>query len=454
MRTRFSKKAQKAIWIIIAILVIFSFMLTITWPLWASNQSIVYLISINDTIEPGLAKFVERGYIEAEKAKADWVILEIDTPGGRIDAAMDIRDQIMSSRIPTAAFVTHRALSAGALISLACEKIIMDPASIIGAAEPRFLLSGAEKVTDEKLLSAWREEMAETARVNGRDPELAKAMVDTDIEISGIIEKGKLLTLGANKAEELGIADKVFKSREDVLQYLGIADAQLVNFEITPAEKLARWLTSPYVAPLLLAVGLAGLILELFTVGFGFAGIVGIISLALFFTGSLVAGLAGWEVILLFAVGLILLMVEILVVPGFGVPGIAGLGAMGLSVFLASGSPQQALISLAIALIGAIILAVVGFKFMGSGKHWSKLILFTRQENKEGYQVSSVEQEDYHDRVGVTITNLRPSGAVLIDGERLDVVTEGEFIPRGVSVKVVKIEGNRYVVRRIDEKHK
>ncbi len=451
-----NRKAFKMIWIVVTVLIIISFMFTILMPLWAAeNEPVVYVVKVENTIEPGLVKFLERAYAEAEKERAKWVILEIDTLGGRIDSAMEIRDQIMASRIPTAAHVTHRAISAGALITLACPKVIMDPASIIGAAEPRLLsLSGEAQPADEKTVSAWREEMAATARVHGRNPQIAAAMVDADIEIPGVIEKGKLLTLGATQAKELGIADSIGSSSADVLQFLGVAGAQVVNFEISGAEKVARWVNQPYVGTILLTIGLAGLVLELFTLGWGIAGTVGIISLALFFGSSMVAGLAGWETIILFTIGLILLLVEILVIPGFGFAGIGGLAAMGISVFMASENPQQALLSMAVALMGTLVLVIIGMKLMGTRNLWSRLILQTRQEKQTGYQAPSQQLENYLGQEGRALTQLRPAGAMEIDGKRIDVVTEGDFIPRGSRVQVIKVEGTRVVVRPVEESDK
>ncbi|NLK51351.1 MAG: nodulation protein NfeD [Syntrophomonadaceae bacterium] len=416
-------------------------------PLPASSTSLVYVVPVKETIEPGLVKFIERAYREAEKDGASWVVLMIDTPGGRVDAAMQIREQIRSARVPTAAYVTHQALSAGALITLACPRVMMNPGGIIGAAQPVVLLPGGQQPADEKLVSAWKEEMAATARINGRDPQIAAAMVDPDIEIPGIVEKGKLLTLSADRAWELGMIDQVAHSWDEVLQQLGVAGAQVVDFNLSPAEKLARWLTHPVVAPILLTIGIAGLIIELFTMGWGIAGTIGVISLALFFIGSMVAGLTGWETILLFAVGLVLLIIEILVIPGFGIAGIAGLVAMVISIFLASETPQQALITMSVALVGTVVLLILGFRFMGRRDLWSRLILRTRQENVEGYQAPSAQLEEYIGKVGVTLTHLRPAGTIEIENERVDVVTEGEYVPQGVAVKVVKIEGLRVVVR-------
>lgn len=448
-----NRKAHRIVWMVVAFLVIVSFMFAILMPLWAAaDEPVVYVVKVEDTIEPGLVKFLDRAYAEAEKERAQWVILEINTLGGRIDSAMEIRDRIMAARIPTAALVTHRAISAGALITLACPKVIMDPASTIGAAEPRlFSLGGETQPADEKTVSAWREEMAETARVHGRDPQLAAAMVDADIEIPGVIEKGKLLTLGAAQAKELGVADFIGRSPDEVLQFLGVPGAKTVDFEISKAEKLARWANQPLVGIVLLTIGLAGLVLELFTLGWGIAGTVGIISLALFFGSSLVAGLAGWEAIILFIVGLLLLLLEILVIPGFGFAGIGGLAAMAISVFLASESPQQALLSIAVALIGTLVLVIVGMRLMGSRNLWSRLILQTRQEKQTGYQAPSLQLENFLGQEGRAVTQLRPAGTIEIDGQRVDVVTEGEFISRGSWVQVIKVEGTRVVVRPVED---
>lgn len=415
-------------------------------PASAKPGDLVYVVPIEGTIDPALASFVERIYDEAEEKKAVRVILEINTYGGYIDAAIRINERIMTSPVPTSSFVTKKAISAGALITLSGEKIFMAQGTTIGAAEPRV----GDKKADEKVVSMWTQKLRATAETYGRDGEIAAAMADEDIEISGLKAKGKLLTLTQKQALELDMADYAAGNREEVLAKSGLSGAQVVVAETSTAERLARWAVSPYVSPILLTIGIAGIILELFTVGFGIAGTLGIAAMALYFGGHIIAGLSGLESVLLFVGGVILMLVEAFIIPGFGVTGIAGLGALILSVILVSASVEQAIISLIIAIFGTVILLIISFKFLKTRSMWNRLILGVRQDNSEGYVASEEKRSYLLGSEGVTISPLRPAGSADINGTRLDVVSEGGFIPSGIKVRIVKVEGARVVVKPID----
>lgn len=411
---------------------------------FAQQKGPVYIIPIDGTIDPTLASFVEKTYDEAEQAGATRVVLEIDTYGGYIDAAIRIKERVMSSSVPTTSFVTKKAISAGALITLSGEKIFMAPGTTIGAAEPRI---GEEKA-DEKVVSMWSQELRAAAETHGRDGDIAAAMADADIEIKDLKAKGKLLTLTQKQALELKFADYSAKDREEVLSISGLSGAQVVKVETSTAEKLARWVTSPYVSPILLTLGIAGIILEIFTVGFGVAGTIGLISMGLFFGGNIIAGFSGWESVLLFIVGIILMLVEAFLVPGFGFAGITGLGALVLSIIIASASIEQAIISLIIAIFGTVVLVAISFRFMKTRSLWNKLILGVRQQNSEGYIAPEAKLSELLGAEGVTLTPLRPAGSAEINGMRIDVVSEGGFVPPETKIKVVKVEGTRVVVRQ------
>ncbi|NPV26854.1 MAG: nodulation protein NfeD [Firmicutes bacterium] len=445
------KKSQKALLYVVIALVIISFLLTMVLPLWSRPGGLVYVIPVNDEINPGIARFIARGYQQAIQNKANWVILELNTPGGRIDSALKIRDIILESPVPTVVYVTpHRALSAGALITLAGKKVAMTPGTTIGAAEPIILTAGGYQRADEKIISAWTAEMVETARTNGRNPQIAAAMADPNVEIPGLVEKGKLLTLGAEQAQSLGIADWLVSDRVTLLRQLEASEFETVTLQPSVAETLAGWVTGPVVGPLLLTVGLAGLVLEFFTLGWGVAGTIGLLSLGLYFGGHLLAGLAGWESVILFIGGVILLLLEILVIPGVGITGLAGVVAIVASIFLAAGSATEALFSLGVALVGTLVVLIVGWCVMKKRNLWSRLILGTRQENAAGYVAPRRELSQYLGKTGVTLSILRPAGVAEIEGVRLDVVTEGGFIPPKTSVRVVQVEGTRVVVRPVE----
>ncbi|NMA14174.1 MAG: hypothetical protein GX930_02930 [Clostridia bacterium] len=276
-------------------------------------------------------------------------------------------------------------------------------------------------------------------------------MADADIEIPGLVEKGKLLTLSQKQALEWEIADDTAANRENVLTKLGLGSARIITADPTAAESVSRWVTNPYIAPALLAIGIAGIVLEVFTVGWGVAGTVGLLSIALYFGGHMIAGLTGWESVLLFLIGIILLLVEAFLIPGFGFAGIGGIIAVAGSIILASPSIEQAAISLIIAIILSVVLLAVSFKFVKTRKVWSRLVLGVKQEKGLGYVAPERELEGLLGKQGVAVTPLRPSGTAKIEGDPIDVVTEGGFIPREAQVKVVKVEGTRIVVREIKD---
>lgn len=415
-------------------------------PVIADVPHKVMVVPIEKTVEKGLSSFVLRAFTEAEKENVDYIILEIDTPGGRIDAAKEIKDIIMSSDIPTVALVKSQALSAGSYIALCCDKIAMQPGSTLGDAEPRV---GSERA-DEKILSAWKEELGAVAEAHDRNPEIAKAFADRDMEIEGVIAKGKLLTLTPKDAIKLGMADYQVNNREELLNLLGMEKAQILSADPTVAEKISRFVTNPFVAPVLLTIGIAGLIIEVLTVGFGLFGVVGFLSLILFFGGHLIAGFSGWEAILLFVLGLIFMVIEAFI-PGFGIFGIGGLLAFITSIILVSPSFEAALISLTIAIIGTIILVILSMKVLTTRNFWKKIVLGNKLVTEEGYVASRPDLSEFINQEGIALTILRPAGTIeLKGGHRLDVVTVGEYIERDSKVKIIKVEGNRVIVKKID----
>ncbi|NLL18338.1 MAG: nodulation protein NfeD [Clostridia bacterium] len=416
-----------------------------------SNGEVVYVVPIEGTIEKGLTEMLKNAFSEAEQAGANLIVLEIDTPGGFVDAAQNIERLIQQQEIPVTAYVTGGALSAGALIAFSADELYMAPGTTIGAAEPRI---GTEKA-DEKTVSAWSARLAaqaaRAAEQNGRDPdmaaELARAMVESDLVIPGITESGKLLTLTDKQAYEYGLSEGTAESLAALLSQKGITNYLVEKYEASLAERIARWATSPLVMPVLLTIGIAGLVIEIFTMGFGVPGMIGVAALALYFGGSIITGLSGWEAVLIFLLGLILLAVEVLVLPGFGVAGVIGIASLVISVVLAAPSLDQAVVSLVIALIGTIVLLLLSIKFLPTRRVWQKLVLGVKQKTDSGYVAPETNLTRLLDAEGVSITILRPAGTAEINGERVDVVAEGSFIPNNTPIKVVKVEGTRVVVR-------
>jgi membrane-bound serine protease (ClpP class) len=421
-------------------------------------RPVVYVAPVEGLIDLGLAPFVRRVLEEATAAGAQAVVLDINTFGGRVDAAVLIRDDLLRAKVRTVAFVNKRAISAGALISLAAERIVMADGGTIGAATPVELgAPGAPaQPVAEKTVSYMRKEFRATAESRKRPPLLAEAMVDADVEIPGVVAKGKLLTLTTHEALKHGLADASADHLDAVLASLDLADAEVRRATQTWAETLVRFLTHPVVSSLLMTIGILGIIVEIRTPGFGVPGSLGVASLALFFWGHWLVQLAGWEELLLFGAGLILLAIEVFVTPGFGVTGVLGLaaliGGLGLSLVGAGATwvvVVTALGQVAASLLLAIAVSLALLRFLPRLPFGRRLVLETELAAGAGFASAPEADRAWLGKRGTAASTLRPAGIADIDGERVDVVSDGEFIDAGEQLTVVRVDGNRIVVRRL-----
>lgn len=422
-----------------------------------TEQKIVYVAPIEGIIDLGLAPFVQRVLDDATRNGAAAVVLEINTFGGRVDGAVLIRDALLNAQVSTVAFVNKRAISAGALISLAAEKIVMADGSTIGAATPVQMGQPGSPVqpVEEKTVSYVRKEFRATAESRRRPPLIAEAMVDADVAIPGLIEKGKLLTLTTAEALKYKVADFRAQTMDDVLKQLGLAGAEIRPAIPNWAENLVRWLTHPVVSSLLISMGILGIILELRTPGFGLPGLFGIASLALFFWGHWLVQLAGWEELLLIGGGLLLLALEFFVIPGFGIAGVVGILALlgGLSLSLVGVGASwtfilEAAVRVIFSLLLALALSLLMLKIFPRLPFGRRLILETGLAAGEGYISMDESEQRWLGKTGTTHSPLRPAGIASIEGERLDVVSDGEFIEPDAAIVVVRVDGGRIVVRR------
>ena len=420
---------------------------------------IVYVVPVEGIIDLGLAPFIQRVLDDAEREGAAAVILDINTFGGRVDAAVLIRDALLKSKVRSIAFVNKRAISAGALISLAAATLVMGEGATIGAAMPVQAGQPGEgaKPVQEKTVSYMRKEFRATAESRKRPPLLAEAMVDADVRISGVIEKGKLLTLTTEEAIKHKLADFRANTLEALIERSGLSGAEVRRTTPNWAENLVRFLTNPIVSSLLITIGMLGIIVELRTPGFGIPGALGISSLGLFFWGHWLVQLAGWEEILLVAAGIILMAVEVFLIPGFGIVGVLGiaaaLGGLALSLVGVQASYETILTAamrVVFALLTAIIASLVLMRFLPATRAGRRLILETGMPAEQGY---SSEPESDHRLLGKTgraSAPLRPAGIADFDGERVDVVSTGELIDAGREIQVVRVDGNRIVVRELN----
>jgi membrane-bound serine protease (ClpP class) len=421
-------------------------------PIEAPAGSKAVVVAIDRTVELGLAAFVRRAIETNEDAAV--IILEVNTLGGRVDAAIQIRDAILEAKPRTVAFIHPRAISAGALISLACDNVLMSEGATIGAATPVQAGGGQAEAVGEKMVSYMRAEMRATAEANGRRGDIAEAMVDREVVIDGIVEQGKLLTLDTDQAIKLGMADGQFGDLDAVLEALTLKSPVLVDTELNWGEEIARWLTEPTVSGLLLSIGMLGLMIAFYTRSVGAFTVAGFISLALFFGGHAVVHLVGWEEALLFLVGVILVVIEIFFIPGFGVPGVLGLicvisalvlslVGMPIDVSFETGILADAMTRVLLSLLGAFVLALIAMRMLSRTEFGRALVLQTA----EAGWLSAPPASDLVGQTGEALTDLRPAGKVIIEGTRYEASSEREFIAAGTRVRVIGKEGPALVVR-------
>lgn len=412
----------------------------------AAGSGPVYVIPVVNEIETGLSISLQRAFEQAQSDGAQAIILDIDTLGGRIDAALEIGERVRSAEMPVIAYIRGEAISAGAYIALNAKHIAMSPGSTIGAAEAR---TASGEPVDPKVTALWRSEMVAAAEVTGRDTKIAAGMVDRNLEIPGLKQKGELISLSAKEAVDQKIADGTFKTLEEVMAHYGYQGAVVNQYEPSVSEMIARFATKPGVIPILLIIGLLGLTFELMIPGHVFPGLIGAASLGLYFFGHMVAGFAGWESVILFLAGLILMIAEIFVT-GFGIIGGLGVLALGTGVVMAAYDTTYGLKAMLFAIIIAVIGGFVIFKYFGHLGMWNNLVLNDRQEKSAGY-VPTRNYRHMMYQIGRTVTPLRPSGTAVFHGQRYDVVSEGAFLPVDTEVQIVLIEGTRIVVRQKDK---
>jgi membrane-bound serine protease (ClpP class) len=312
---------------------------------------------------------------------------------------------------------------------------------------------GAQPVS-EKTVSYVRKEFRATAEARKRPALVAEAMVDPDVAIRGVIEKGKLLTLTTDEALKHKVAEHRAESLEAALERLGIRDAQLVRAAPNWAENVVRFLTHPVLSSLLVTIGMLGIIIELRTPGFGIAGAIGVGSLAAFFWGHWLVQLAGWGELLVALAGVALLLLEFFVIPGFGFAGILGivalLAALVMSVVGSGATPEFLMFAagrIVLALLSALLASFLLLRFMPRTPFGRRLIL--QGDLGTGHASGSAPESDLRwlGKRGRTTSPLRPAGFADIEGERVDVVSEGALIEPGTPVEVVRVDGNRIVVR-------
>jgi len=429
----------------------------------------IYKIPIQGTIDLGLPPFIERTIKEAESNGATAIIFEINTFGGRVDAATQIKDAILGSDILTVAFINRRAISAGALISLSCEKIFMTGGGLIGAATA---VDMSGKKGSEKVISFMREEMASTAEKRGRSKVIARGMVDEELSFTHILldgdslevediegrKEGKLISLTTEQAIKYNVSDGKAEDINSLLDSLDMSGYNIIDKNENWSEVVVRFLTNPVVSSLLTTFGFLGILFELQSPGWGIPGIVGLTCLILSLSTSYIAKLATVSDLIFMISGIALLILEILVIPGFGVVGLAGFFLIIYSLYLllipdipvGGEILDQAMDGFTIGIIGALIGLYFFGKIMLKTKFWQNLTSPNSQKKEDGY-TNSFGWESLVGETGVSDTDLHPSGWIIANKERLFVLSEGKFIEKGSNVEILSVNGNRILVREVKE---
>lgn len=434
------------------------FFLMIQLPMAQENEKpLVYHLKIDDVIDPRTNRYTELGLEQARELDADYVVLELDTYGGALNDADDIRTRILNYDRPVYAYINKDAASAGALISIACDSIYMASGSSIGAAT---VVTQDGSAAPDKYQSYMRSIMRSTAEAKGRNPRMAEAMVDEDIDLDSIATEGKILTLSTSEAIKYGFCEAEMNSIDEIMKRSGIINYELQTFELGSTEKIIALFLNPFVSGILILIIIGGIYFELQTPGVGFPILASIIAVILYFVPNYLNGLAeNWEIIL-FVVGIILIALEVFVIPGFGVAGILGLictlGSLILVMlnndfldfsFVGAEEIFVSVATVVTGMLGAIIIMFFGGARLLNSRFVKRIALQEVQNTEEGFTSTVYRSKSLVGKTGKTFTRLRPSGRIEIEGEIYDAYTRGNFIDEGIEVIVVSDEGTSLKVK-------
>jgi len=424
------------------------------------NTSTVLVLDIKSNIDPRITRYVKLGLEEADRIGADYILIDMDTYGGILTDADEIRTMLLEYEKPVWVFIDKDAASAGALISIACDSIYMAAGASIGAAT---VVTPDGTAAPDKYQSYMRSTMRSTAEANGRDPKIAEGMVDEDIEIEGVTEAGDVITFSTSEAIKHGFCEGQRASLEDLLEQNGITEFEITTFKLGRADKIIEFFINPFISGILILVIIGGIYFEIQTPGVGFPILAAFIALLLYLVPYYMNGLAeNWEVAMFF-VGVALIALEIFVIPGFGIAGIAGLtftlGSLILIMvnndffdftFVPSAEIFQAVATTLAGLFGGIIIMFIGGVRLTQTKIFKRISLEEVQDSKEGY-TSHFIKDSMLGKTGTAYTVLRPSGKVMIDGTMYDAFTRGDFISKGSTIEVIDEEGGNLKVKEVEQ---
>ncbi|ARS34642.1 NfeD family protein [Pontibacter actiniarum] len=419
----------------------------------------VFVMEVKSEIDPRTNRYTELALEEATEVGADHVLLVLDTFGGALNDADEIRKRILEYPKPVYVFINKNAASAGALISLACDSIYMAPGANIGAAT----VVGADgAAAPGKYQSYMRSIMRSTAEANGRNPHLAESMVEASVDST--LSAGQVLTLTTTEAIKYGFCDGVAVNVEGVLEELHLQDAQLINYELSTTDRIVSFFLNPFISGILLLVIVGGLYFELQTPGIGFPLLAALVAGVLYLVPYYLNGLAeNWE-ILMFVAGIVLIMLELFVVPGFGITGISGITLTVVSLvlvmvnnqafdftFVPSENLMKSMVSVLAGMIGAAVVIAFTWNRLLNSRSMQHVVLQNTFNSREGYR-SANTAEHLVGRTGVAYTRMAPSGRIMIDDVLYDAQAREGFIEKGDTVQVIDQSTFALRVKRVEVK--
>ena len=416
----------------------------------SDSLTVIYRIRLDQDIDKSSQRLVTLGLEKASEAYADYILLDLDTYGGAVDAADSIRSAILRYEKPVIAFINMQAASAGALISIACDSIYMKTGSSIGAAT---VVDQAGKVMPDKYQSFMRGMMRSTAEATGRDPHIAESMTDT----------ANVLTLTPSEAMKVGFCEGVAESYQEVAEMLSGGAEYIVKDmadDMTWLDRLIQFLLHPLLQSIFMMMIIGGIFVEIRTPGIGLPLLTAVVGALLYFAPAYLGNLAEYWEILLFVVGLVLIAIEIFVIPGFGVAGISGIVLMVISLALAMVDNVElwnwdGTLNLRPVLrpVGLVVLSATAAIF---GSVWLVRKLYEtrsfdhialRQEMKasEGFTGVVSGLESLVGENVVVFTDMKPSGKVKAsDGHIYEAALKfGGFASKGETLRVVSAEQGR-----------
>ncbi len=450
---------------------------TLPYKVDTEKKTVIFTFEIKENIAAPVWRTTQQALEEAENMGADLVLIDMNTYGGEVSAADSIRTRIINTKIPVYCFINDNAASAGALISIACDSIYMKPSAKIGAAT--VVNQTGEQVPD-KYQSYMRATMRATAESHGkdtviangdttinwkRDPRIAESMVDPRIVIFGVVDSGRVLTFTASEAEANNYCEAIVDNRKEIFDRLEIEEYELKQYRASGIDKIIGFLINPMISSVLIMVIVGGIYFELQSPGIGFPLGAAIIAAMLYFAPLYIEGMAEYWELIIFIIGLILIMVELFAIPGFGIAGIAGVIAVvtGLTLSLIDNVvfEEREFSGDGINLLMKSFGLVVVSSFLGlAGSLWaasklltsnafSNLALNTEQPISEGYIGVDQEQNSLIGKEGIAHTVLRPSGKVSIETKIYDAKAEYGFINKGETIKVIRYETGQIYVSKV-----